>query len=56
MTFPEIIKKAEQRWDAQKRITLPDVELIGVARLDTPPTGDRIPSSQWEINRFGVAG
>jgi len=56
MTFPEIIKKAEQRWDAQKRITLPDVELIGAERIDEPLKGDRIPSNRWEINRFGVAG
>ena len=56
MTLPEIIKKAEQRWDAQKRIKLPDVELISAERMDEPLKGDRIPSSQWEINHFGVAG
>ena len=51
-----------KRIDAVEKImisanaALPDVELIGVDRLDTPPTGARIPNSRWEINHFGVAG
>ena len=56
MTIQDVAKRAQERWSAESRITLPDVELIGEERLHEPLTGERIRKDRWNINHGAVAG
>ncbi len=55
MTIQEVTNRAIQRWESEKRIPLPEVELISADRMETPPTGERV-ADRWNINHGGIAG
>lgn len=42
MTLKQVVKRAEERWDATKRIRLSDVELISKDRLTSPLVGEKL--------------
>ncbi len=42
MTIQDIVKRAQDRWEAGKSIPLPDVELIRADRLTTPLVGEKL--------------
>lgn len=54
MTFQTVLERAKERWNADERIPLPDVELIPESRLDEPLKGDRV-ADRWNIDYEGMA-
>jgi len=42
MTIKDLLARAQDRWDATKRIRLPDVELISKDRLTSPLVGEKL--------------